>query len=63
MCADRKNPPMAETLACYCCGVDRLPRDVAPVVPGYEIRSFECPECRTVLRQVFACYAGPPAVG
>ena len=34
---------MAEGPACYSCSVSRLLRDVSPVTPGYEIRSFECP--------------------
>jgi len=44
--------------ACYSCGLDRLARDVAPVVPGYEIRSFECARCGSVLRLVCRSGAG-----
>lgn len=51
---------MAEAPACYSCSVSRLLRDVSPVTPGYEIRSFECPKCRTVLRLVSKCQSGSP---
>lgn len=43
---------MAEAPACYACSVSRILCDVSPVAPDYEIRSFECPRCRTVLRLV-----------
>ncbi|MGY4598095.1 hypothetical protein ACVWXL_005841 [Bradyrhizobium sp. GM22.5] len=43
---------MAAAPACYDCSVGGLLRDVSPVAPNYEIRSFECPKCRTVLRLV-----------
>ncbi len=48
-----KSPSMSDAPACYSCSIGRILRDVAPVAPGYEIRSFACPKCRTVLRQVF----------
>lgn len=51
---------MAEAPACYSCSVSRLLRDISPVTPGYEIRSFECPKCQTVLRLVFKCEPGSP---
>ena len=50
--ADERGLSMAEAPACYSCSVTRLLRDVSPVTPGYEIRSFEYPKCRTVLRSV-----------
>lgn len=51
---------MAEAPACYVCSVSRILRDVSPVVPGYEIRSFECPKCWTVLRLVSKSEPGSP---
>ena len=47
---DKDDPKLAS--------VRRSLRDVSPVVPGYEIRSFECPKCRTVLRLVCQSDAG-----
>ena len=58
MSAARDPDSIVDTPACYSCSVRRSLRDVSPVVPGYEIRSFECPNCRTVLRLVCQSDAG-----
>jgi hypothetical protein len=40
------------TLRCMNCGVERRLTAVEPIVEGYEITSYECANCKTVVRLV-----------
>lgn len=61
MSADGKTQSMTEAPTCYACGVGRMLRDASPVAPGYEVRSFECPKCGSVLQLV--CESGADLSG
>jgi len=37
---------------CMACNVERRLAAVEPIAEHYEIRSFECPNCKTVIRLV-----------
>jgi hypothetical protein len=37
---------------CSCCQVERAITAVTPVIKGYAMKAFECPQCKTVLRLV-----------
>ena len=39
---------------CVACGVERHAIAIEPVTARYEIRSDECPKCKTVVRLVYA---------
>lgn len=55
MSATRDPASIVDPPACYACSVRRSLRDVSPIAPDYEIRSFECPKCGTLLRLVAKC--------
>jgi predicted RNA-binding Zn-ribbon protein involved in translation (DUF1610 family) len=42
------------TLRCTSCDGARRPLAVEPIADGYEITSYECPNCKTVVRLVEA---------
>jgi hypothetical protein len=45
---------MDAELACIACNVKRTLLSVTPVRNRHEMRSFECPECRTILKLMVA---------
>lgn len=43
---------MSAESTCLACNVARNVIDAIPTAGGYEIRTFQCPECKSILRLV-----------
>ena len=51
------SPNIDDRPTCSTCNIEMLRGIAAPIVPGYELRNFECPSCGDKLKLVG--YAGP----
>jgi hypothetical protein len=51
------SPNIDDRPTCSKCSVEMLRGIAEPIVPGYELRNFECPSCGDKLKLVG--YAGP----
>ena len=51
------SPNIDDRPTCAKCNVEMLRGIAAPIVPGYELRNFECPSCGNKLKLVG--YEGP----
>ena len=51
------SPNIDDRPACSKCNVEMLRSIAEPIVPGYELRNFECPSCGNKLKSVG--YEGP----
>lgn len=43
---------MSEESRCFACEIKRHLIEVAPIVDGYDLRSFKCPRCGSMMRLV-----------
>ena len=51
------SPTIDDRPTCWKCNVEMLRGIAEPIVPGYELRNFECPSCGNKLKLVG--YEGP----
>lgn len=50
---------MSAESTCFACNVARNPIGAIPTAGGYEIRTFQCPECKSTLRLVVRSEPAP----
>ncbi len=57
------SPNIDDRPTCSKCNVEMLRGIAEPIVPGYELRNFECPSCGNKLKLVgCACRKSNPAI-